>query len=647
MKMKSLFFAAAIILSFSVPAQTLFTYGNNKAGADQFLRAYNKVNAEGAVSNKEKTIREYLALYINSKLKIQEAYEKRYDTMPAFIEEVNTLRQQVMENYMTDPESYNKLLNEAFARSQKDIRVQHIFIPYKIENNFTDSAVAKLKISEAHMQLSSGKKFDDVALKFSADPAVANNKGTIGFITVFSLPYQFENIIYGLSPGQFSDPYKSKTGYHIFKNINERKAVGKIKAAQILLSFPPGSDQQVIKKYAALADSLYQRLSKKDDFAKLAGAFSNDQVSAAAGGQLPEFSIGTFDPLFENEIISLPANGAVSKPFLTSHGYHIVKRISITAPPAVKNRKALEEIKLQVDKDARINLTRDLLIRRIITHAGFNRAEINLPELKIYADSIINFNQAPAGSPLKNERLLFTIGDMEKNIGDLILYARTNRWLPDGSGSKPFDELMEEFKQTAAIDYYRKHMEEYNEDFHQQMNELKEGNLFFDIMMKEVWNRAQTDTVGQLNYYNRHLKKYTWKSSADAVIFYCGDEETAKKIKEAVSKNPKNWKKPLENFGDRSTADSGRFSFSKIPGLKKMAVTQGMITDIEKNKDDNSAAFAYVLKVHTQPAQKTFAEAKGDVITDYQEELDKQWINELKKKYPVVVDQKVLLSILK
>jgi peptidyl-prolyl cis-trans isomerase SurA len=72
-----------------------------------------------------------------------------------------------------------------------------------------------------------------------------------------------------------------------------------------------------------------------------------------------------------------------------------------------------------------------------------------------------------------------------------------------------------------------------------------------------------------------------------------------------------------------------------------------LISAIEKNTDDNSAMFAYVLKTYNQPAQKTFAEAKGDVITDYQEELDTRWIAALKKKYPVVIDQKVLSTILK
>ncbi len=647
MKIKQLLFAVACAISFSINAQTLFTYANKKADAKEFIRAYNKVYPEGTVINKEKSVREYLALYINSKLKIHEAYEKKQDTLPAFVEELNSLRQQVMGNYMSDPESYNALVNEAFIRSQKDVQVQHIYIPYKIQNNISDSAVAKLKINEAYMELSSGKKFDEVALKFSADPSVVRNKGNIGFITVFSLPYQFENIIYGLSPGKYSAPYKSKLGFHIFKNMSERKPVGKIKAAQILLSLPPGSDEQSIKKHALLADSLYKRLLKGDDFAKMAATFSNDYISAASGGQMAEFSVGSFDPEFETAVFSLPANGAISKPFLTSHGYHIVKRITLTTPVAVKNKKALDEIKNKLDKDERINLTRELLISRVILKAGFTQASTDRAQLKAFIDSTVDGKKPPAGNMITNEMVLLAVGEEQKKVSDLVAYGQTSRLQPDGSGLKSIDQLLEELKQLAALDCYKNHMEKYNEEFAQQMNELKDGNLFFDIMMKEVWNKAQADTAGQLNYYNANLKKYMWKNSVAAVIFYCGDELTAIEIKKAISKNPTSWKTAIENFGDRATADSGRFESSKIPGLKKVVPKPGMITAIEKNKDDNSAAFAYILKVYTTPAQKTFAEAKGDVITNYQDELDTQWVNALKKKYPVVVDQKVLQSLIK
>ena len=206
---------------------------------------------------------------------------------------------------------------------------------------------------------------------------------------------------------------------------------------------------------------------------------------------------------------------------------------------------------------------------------------------------------------------------------------------------------MEEFKQGTALEYYKNHLEEYNKDFRLQMAELKDGNLFFDIMMKEVWGRAQSDTSGQLNYYKQHLKKYTWTNSADAVIFYCGDEETAKNIRDVISKSTEDWKQAIENFNDRSTSDSGRFEIAKIPGIKNSIPANGLLTAVEKNMTDNSASFALLLKTYEQPSQKNFTEAKGDVITDYQDELDIRWVNALKKKYPVVIDQKVLSSILK
>ena len=65
---------------------------------------------------------------------------------------------------------------------------------------------------------------------------------------------------------------------------------------------------------------------KGDDFGKLAAAYSNDVISAAANGQMQEFGVGQYDAEFEKQAFALPKDGAVSKPFLTSYGYHIIKR---------------------------------------------------------------------------------------------------------------------------------------------------------------------------------------------------------------------------------------------------------------------------------------------------------------------------------
>ncbi|HWN89730.1 MAG TPA: peptidylprolyl isomerase [Chitinophagaceae bacterium] len=644
MKLPSLLFT--LLIASSLSAQTLFTYADKSVSASEYTKAFNKVYP-APVADKAKKMRNYLDLYINSKLKIHEAMSRGYDTMPGFVEEYTALRNQVIENYMNDAQSLNALVNEAFDRSQKDIRVQHIFIPYYSGVNYSDSPVVKIKMQEAYMELQSGKSFDDVALKFSADPAVAQNKGNLGYITVFSLPYQFENVIYNLAPGKFSAPYRSNSGYHIFKNLGERKAVGRIKVSQILVAVPPGSDEPVKKKLAALADSLYDRLLKGDDFGKLATAFSNDVVSSASKGSMPEFGLGTFDPAFEAVAFSLTKNGELSKPFLTAHGYHIIKRTSLIPPLAVKNKKSLDMIRILVEKDGRVNVAKDKLYNKILAQTGYKQFNVDHAMLQMYLDSVLASRPPSLGNPVNKATALFSVGQSTKIVNDLITYSIPNRYKTDGSGMKPFNQLNDEFKRYAVMEYYRAHLEDFNEEFNMQMKELKDGNLFFDIMMKEVWSNAQSDTAGQRNYYDQNKTKYKWNYSADAVIFYCGDAATAKSFRDILVKDKSKWKTVLENFSDKITSDSARFEITKIPGAQKTTAKAGMITNIVNNKDDNSASFAIIFKLYPLPGQKTFADARGDVVSDFQDSIDKKWIAELKKKYPVKVNEEVLKTIAK
>ena len=53
-----------------------------------------------------------------------------------------------------------------------------------------------------------------------------NLNGDLGYVTVFTLPYDLENIVYSLKANSFSAPFKTKMGYHIFKNVSERKPLG-------------------------------------------------------------------------------------------------------------------------------------------------------------------------------------------------------------------------------------------------------------------------------------------------------------------------------------------------------------------------------------------------------------------------------------
>lgn len=622
-------------------AQTLFTYGTDSVSVADFLKAYEKNNAAG---NSAAAKKQYLQLYIASRLKIKEARERGYETQPQMQAELANLREQLLPAYLNDEEGVQNLTNEAALRAQKDIELSHIFIALTQEGILNREA-AQQKAEEAFLRLQKGAPFAEVAREYSDDPSAKSNGGKIGFITVFTLPYELENLAYHTAAGRFSKPYLSKSGYHIFKVDSERKAWGRLRLAQILLAFPPDADATTDAQLKKKADSIYNRLLKGDDFAKLATALSDDAVSAQAGGQMPETGIGQYEALFEKQVFALPKDGAISAPFKTTHGYHIVKRLAKI--PVANNEKSLQDIRARVEGDEdRLATTQAALAQKIMQSAGFQKQAFGEAELWAYSDSVLDGKREKKGFTINPETPLFTLGETTATVTDWIQFAQLNRFKNDGSGIKPYAQVWDAFVQSAAMAHYKEHLETYNTTFRQQLEEFKEGSLFFEIMQREVWNKAQEDTTALQQFYAVNKANYKWQQSADAVLFYAPDAATAKNLQAALRQSPKSWRLLLEQNGNSAVADSGRFELAQLPGTAKGAVKAGTVTAPVLNNADNSYAFAYVVKVYSQPAQRSFAEARSLVLADYQAQLEKNWVESLKQKYSVQVREAALQQLL-
>lgn len=635
---KHILTALAIALSGTMAsAQTLFTFGGEAVSAQEFLKAYQKNNTD---DKSPEALKSYLDLYIASRLKIKEAKARGYDTLPQLMADLENLRAQILPGYLTDEESIADLVKEAFQRSQKDIHVAHIFIAAN-----GDTTGAFQKAQQAYQQLKNGKSFAAVAQAFSDDPAAKANGGDLGYVTVFTLPYEFENLVYNTPAGKVSTIYKSKAGYHIFKNLGERKAMGQLRASQILLAFPPDADAATKAAVKKQADSLYNRLLKGDDFGKLATRFSADVISAASNGQIPVFGVGQYDPVFESVAFGLAKDGAISKPFQTAHGWHIVKRLGREPVPTDFNSaKVQDELPERVKASDRMQTTNDAVIRKAM--AQYKPASFSPTALWAYSDSLLNQKTGATASGLQPQSALFQLGQDAATVDSWIQYAQANRFKRDGSGLKSYTQLWDEFVAATALEYYKKHLELFNPAFKAQMEEFKDGNLFFEIMQQEIWNKAQNDTTALFNYYQQHKDNYVWQESAEAVVFYASDIPTAQHFYKELSKSPKDWRTIVSNFGEQIIADSNRYEIDQIPGATKSSKA-GTVTPLVPNKEDNTAACAYIVKRYTKPEPRDFASSRGLVINDYQADLEKQWLEALKKKYPVVVDEKVLGALLK
>ena len=652
--MKRFFFPimGIVVLSFSAGAQTLLTYGSQKVDAKEFLRAYKRNNTD-TVSAQAASMRNYLDLFVNAKMKVREAYARRYDTLPGIVQEVENLRLQLTDKYLADPVLLERLKKEAFQRSQTDRSVAHIFISFRNPNRELDSARAGQRKAEVMKRLQQGASFAALAQQFSDDPSVNQNQGQIGYVTAFTLPYDMESAIYQAAVGKTSEWVRSNIGYHLFQVVGERPAVGTIKARQILLAIPPGADDLEKKRIEKLADSIYGALKKGAPFGELARLFSNDYISAANGGEMMEFGIGQYEPAFESKLISLTKDEELAVPFSTRHGWHMLQRVKIT-PPATDWTvlETQQQFDRKVRSDDRWRNAKDFIYELVQQKMGYRWVAYDEAALWQYSDSLLDLKPMTAlGKTIRPTTPVFTIGkDLTKKVytaADWIQFATNFRYQPDGSGLKSHTQVRNEWEQYVLVEYYKANLESFSDEYREQMTEFRDGNLFFEIMQQEVWNKAQADTLAQQALFNKQKDRYNWKPSADVVLFFCSDLNAAKELHQKLQARPANWKNESLAYGERVFTDSARLEWEQVPNLGKQAPKAEQLLDPVINETDNNASFAYVLRVYPAPGPKRFEEARGSVISDLQVEIEKNWEAALRKKYPVKVDQKVLSSLLK
>lgn len=641
MKKCYLSFALLVCIS-SVYSQTIFTYGNNAVSKDEFLRAYNKNST--AVKDKEKSLREYLELYSNFKLKVKAAEELRLDTLAQIQYDIENFRHQVEENYMSDEKGLAKLIDEAFERSQKDIHVVHFSIAIDPSAKPEDTLRAYRNIMAAYDALNSGDaNYQQVAEK--------NNIkfGDLGFITVFTIPYAYENIVYSLKPGQVSKAYRSKTAWHLFKVIEERKSIGKWKVAQILFTYPPTIGEEDRNAIKHKADSVYELLKNGEDFGKLAKEFSDDKLTYVAGGEMPEFGTGKFDNDFESEVFKLKADGDITKPFTTQFGIHIVKRLGFTPTPADKDNSTLQfELKQKTQQDSRINSAKEKFAKDILTTIAYKKGTtVKDADLFRYADSVSKDLSVDNSTkfPISN-KLIATFKSGSLKGSDWLKFVREYKSNTEQYKGETNAELWEKFMTISSLEYYKKHLEEYNTDFKYQMKEFKEGNMLFEIMERNVWSKAASDSTGLQNHYNANKANYKWAASADVLIFNCSNEKIAAAAMESVKKG-RPWKEIADSSGGSIQGDSGRYELSQIviDSTNKSTPQKDTFSAIVKNTD-GTATFIRYINVYPGDQQRNFEEARGLVINDYQNVLEKKWLEALHKKYPVTINEAVVKQII-
>lgn len=619
-------------------AQTLFTYGTKVASSKSFMRAFNKNPGEG---DRRKAMEEYLPLYINYVLKVQDAYDKRLDTLPAQQQELMNYKVQLAESYIAEKSGAEALVDEAIGRMQEEVLLGHIYIGY----NNGDSAAAIKRAKEAIAQLKSGKQWSDVALQYSTDEAVKDHKGIIGWIGPFVIPYPYETIVYGLPKGGYSNPLPASEGVHIFSKRDTRPGAGTVQVAQILIADIGGLTADNRKQRARLADSLYDALQKGSSFQNLVAEFSEDRSTKYQAGELQPFGTGSYDPIFETNAFGLKNPGDYSKPFITAYGWHILKLIAKTPPPAKANEEARSLLRQKVATNGRLEKSREAYIKSKMPAMKYKAGTVTPAQLQAFTDSVLyNAENRPAG--LTNKTVLFSLGKTSYTLEDWTAFVRVQSMSGSMKPGEKIGSRYEDFIMGKASEYLPEHLDEIDPDFALQFKEFKDANLLFDAMERNVWTKAMEDTAGLKKYYDAHKDKYRWEENMLAILVTGSDSMLVINARARLAKDVSDWRKLNEEFEGKIYADSSRYELSAFAWARGGNMVPGTCTNPERNEMDNTYSFACIIEKGKAGETRNFEEARGFVASDYQQVLEAEWISSLKKKYPVKVNEVEWKSLL-
>lgn len=482
MNFKYLTFLVVFLSSFLLNAQNnnkvLFTIDKEPIYTKDFLSVYNK-NLNLMEESSQNAVENYLELYVNYKLKVKEAFELQLDTTQKFKNELSQYKINLTAPYLKDKEVSKKLIEEGYERITKEVEVSHILLFLKPDASPNDTLAAYNKLLEARNLVKEGMDFNEVALKYSEDPSVAQNGGKIGYFTGFQMVYPFENMAYNTQINEVSMPFKTKFGYHILKVHNVRKSNGEVEVTHIMIK-----NESLIAK--TKIDSIYKEITLGNkDFFEVAEQISDDKASAVKGGRLDKFGSGRMVESFADECFKLENEGDISKPFQTQFGWHIVKLLK--KYPIESFDLLKDKIAEQVAKDERSNLVGESVIKRL-----FNDYKITVNEKSLKQFDTDNWKE----NPEKFKSVLLTIEQSEIPQSNFISYLKSTR-------PNSVNNSFVEFKEKEVLNYYTQNIEKLNPEFAAMFSEFKEGLLLFDLLETKVWEKSK-DSVGLSNFFNEN-----------------------------------------------------------------------------------------------------------------------------------------------
>lgn len=639
---------------------TILTVGNETVSAADFEHVFLKNNRDSVITIA--SLDEYMELFINFKLKVQAAESLGMDTVETFQRELAGYRTQLARPYLTNNELLQDLVYQAWERQQEEVRARHILVSCGAEASAADTLKAYKRAQAMRQRVANGEDFEKVAKSKggSDDPSVRDNGGDLGWFSAFQMIYSFEDAAFRTPVGELSNIVRTRYGYHVLEVTGRRDARGEIRTAHIMIRTKDGASEEELTQAENRIGQVYDLLQNGLPWEELAMKMSEDATTSGKGGELPWFGTGKMVEEFENAAFGLASDGAISKPFKTSYGWHIVKRLEYRAPLDFEASK--RELQKRVSRDSRSELTRTSFLENLKVEYGYSVNATALKAIKRAAsrqDSVFHPDHPLQGLRSSDlSRTLVTLAGQTATASDFVAHMNEVKIRNfDKSTNELIDAQFQSWSEKLMLDYEDTQLEAKHNDFRLLMEEYHDGILLFELTDEKVWSRAVKDTAGLEAFHAEHRDDFMWGSRSELTLFTCADEKLVKSVKKAIKKGKDLVALQSDANAENSNAmrmESGLFSIGENTWADRILsdYNAGTLT-MEMSKGalfvtyDGAGGETILVHVKSlrQPEPKTLTEARGQVIAAYQDFLEATWIEELRAAAVVEANRTVLHSL--
>ena len=658
-----LFSVAALHAQSSLDNEILLIIGNDTTTVGEFKRMHEKNAKQTQAVSYQQSLRDYMQLYANFRLKVKAAQDAGYDTVKRIQEELHNYRVQAAEPYMMDAELKERLVKEAYEHTNYDIHARHILFAVE-ENAHPEDTLEAYKLAMAvRDSLLKGADFAEMAYRHSDEVtrrrkrgpvAFTGREGDLGYFTAFGMVYPFEKAVYNMKVGEISKPVRTRFGYHIIQLLDRQKALGKVSIAHILVKETAADTTEGAK--AAVKDKIdeaYYRLQQGDAFEATARKYSEDAATADKGGLLAEFTVNRMMPEVVKMVYGLRPN-TYSRPFKTRVGWQIIYLYNTTGVDDLETLRPDIEYRINRERDLRAEMPLQSFANRLMKeyHMKENHDVLDFFLKTLLSDDLLKGRWVFDSTNPAYNKTLFVYDGKNVPLRELGRYVAEKQRGGTGTKENLGRGLYNSYKNTYAFQDELLKLDKKYPDFKELMNEYRDGIYLFEMMNEQVWSKASLDTVGLIKFYEANKANYKWPSKADAVMMvYDVRDVDSDKLNKWAEKAYSSGKTDIEQL--RTEADK-KFGAGKVkieegtyaPGenmfLNRVPWKEGFYGNLLSGE---SLKACTMIRAILPERQKKLEEARGLVITDYQAYLDNEWIKTLRTRYPVLIDETLLRKL--